>query len=57
MDEMERQRRDLAHCRAYHKQDLHSDVYDAVFPDDDPRNWWHGKSRQWVENQRNNCFD
>ena len=57
MDELERWRSDFTHCRAYYQHDLHSDFQDAILPDDDSRNRWHGESRQRLEKQRNNCFD
>ena len=57
LDELERWRSYLTHCRAYHKYDLHGHIQDAILPDDDPWDRWHGKSRQRVEKQRIECLD
>ena len=54
---MERQRSDLAHCRAYYEQDLHSDVHDAILSDDEPRNRWDCESRQRLEKQWSSRLD
>ena len=56
MDELDRRRSHLAHCRAYHQQDLHSNFQDAILPDDGPRNRRYGESRQRVEKQRGDCL-
>jgi hypothetical protein len=57
MDKLDRRRSDLAHCCSDYEQDVHSDIQDAVLPDDEPRDRWHGASREWVEKQRISCFD
>ena len=54
---MERQRSDLAPCHAYYEQDLHSDIHDAILPDDEPRNRWDCKSRQRLEKQWSSRLD
>ena len=44
MDEVERQRRDLAQCCSHHQPDLHSELHNTVLPDDERWNWRHGES-------------
>lgn len=57
MDQVERPRRDLAHCRADHQHDLHGNFQDTILPDDDPRDRWHGESQEWVEKQWSDCLN
>ena len=44
LDKLERWRRYLTQCRAYHQHDLHGKLHDAILPDYGSRNRWHSDS-------------
>ena len=57
MDKLERWWSYLSHRCSHHQQDLHSDIQDAILPDDEPWNRWHRAADKWVEEQGSSYFD
>jgi hypothetical protein len=57
MEQVERQRNDLAHYLADREYDLHRNVRHAILPDDEPWKRWHRESRERVEKQWIDCVD